>query len=618
MEKNSNNRNPNNRPVPPTPPQLGGNFFWGMIIAMSIFMFINASKMKDVAPITFTQFIDEVKKDQIETVMFEGSTIYGKFKDTVVDGKSVVGKSFQTYGDTSSDIYIKLLQDKNITPIYRPPSDYSLFWTLIISFGSIYFLFWLLNKRNGAGAGGAFSFGKMSNLLKTNSSKVTFADVAGIDEVKQEVSEIVDCLKDPSKYREMGAAIPKGILLFGGPGTGKTLLAKAIANEAGVPFFSANGSEFVEMFVGVGASRVRSLFEQAKKNAPCLIFIDEIDAIAKHRGGVGAASGGHDEQNQTLNQILTEMQGFEENSGIIIIAATNRPEVLDPAILRPGRFDRKIYVSPPDMKGREAILKIHAKSRKVSPDINFETLAKATAGMSGADLENLLNEAALLAVRQKQSIISMKIIEEARDKILMGVERKNLVTKDEEKRKTAYHEAGHAIMPLVFKNLNRLHKVSIIPRNMSLGVTQTTSEENQVSFDNKQAEAFLCFCFGGRAAEEVVFNHFSSGASDDLKKATSIARRMVCEWGMSKRFGPISFNQSQNGLENNLISPETMKLIDEEIKDILTKAYNKTVLILTENRPALDKITEMLMAQETCTGEEITDAVKDLLVKTSV
>jgi len=365
--------------------------------------------------------------------------------------------------------------------------------------------------------------------------------------------------------------------------------------------------------VGVGASRVRSLFDQAKKNAPCLVFIDEIDAIAKHRGGVGSMSGGHDEQNQTLNQILTEMQGFEENSGIIIIGATNRPEVLDPAILRPGRFDRKIYVSPPDLKGREAILKIHAKSRNMAPNINFEQLAKATTGMSGADLENLLNEAALLSVRKNEDSITMKTIEEARDKILMGLERKTLVTKDEEKRKTAYHEAGHAIMPLVFKNINRLHKVSIIPRNMSLGVTQTTAEENQVSFDNKQAEAFLCFCFGGRAAEDIIFKHFSSGASDDLKKATSIARRMVCEWGMSKKFGPISFNQSQNGLENNLISPETMKLIDEEIQSILSKAYEKTVAILTANKAALDKITEMLMAQETCTGEEITEVVSGML-----
>lgn len=618
MEKPTNNKSPNNRPVPPAP-QLGGNFFWGVMIMAALWMFMQGSKNKDLTPITFTQFIEEVKKDQIETVVFEGTSIYGKFKDTMIDGKSVVGKGFQSYGDTSSDVYLKILQDKNITPVYRAPSDYGLLWSIVISFGSIFLLFWLLNKRSGgSGAGSPFSFGKMSNLLKTNSSKVTFADVAGIDEVKQEIMEIVDCLKNPQRYREMGATIPKGVLLFGGPGTGKTLLAKAIANEAGVPFFSAGGSEFVEMFVGVGASRVRSLFEQAKKNAPCLVFIDEIDAIAKHRGGVGSMSGGHDEQNQTLNQILTEMQGFEENSGIIIIAATNRPEVLDPAILRPGRFDRKIYVSPPDMKGREAILKIHAKGRKMSPDINFEQLSKATAGMSGADLENLLNEAALLAVRKKEDVITMKVIEEARDKILMGVERKNLVTKDEEKRKTAYHEAGHAIMPLVFTNLNRLHKVSIIPRNMSLGVTQTTSEENQVSFDHKQAEAFLCFCFGGRAAEEVIFNHFSSGASDDLKKATSIARRMICEWGMSKKFGPISFSQSQNGLENNLISPETMKQIDEEIQNILTKAYKKTVSILTDNKKALDKITEMLMANETCTGEEITEAVKDMLVKDSV
>lgn len=614
---NQQSQKPNNTPKPPVPPSLGSNIFWVAMIFITIWLMFAAQKNKNLQPITFAEFIESVKKDQVETVTFEGSNIYGKFKDQTVSDQKIVGKNFQTYGDTTSDIYLKVLQENRITPVYQPVQDNNLMWTFIMMFGPVVLLIWWFSKRNGTGAG-AMSFGKMSNLIKPNSSKVTFADVAGIDEVKEEVMEIVDCLKNPEKYRSIGATIPKGVLLFGGPGTGKTLLARAIANEAGVPFFSASGSEFIEMFVGVGASRVRSLFDQAKKSAPCLIFIDEIDAIAKHRGGAGSMTGGHDEQNQTLNQILTEMQGFQENSGIIIIGATNRPEVLDPAILRPGRFDRKIYVSPPDMKGREAILKIHAKGKKMAPNINFETLAKATAGMAGADLENLLNEAALMTVRNKEEVITMKTIEEARDKILMGLERKNLVTKDEEKKKTAYHEAGHAIMPLVFKNLNRLHKVSIIPRNMSLGVTQTTSEDNQVSFDNKQAEAFLCFCFGGRAAEDLIFNHYSSGASDDLKKATSIARRMICEWGMSKKFGPISFSQSQNNMENNLISPETMKMIDEEIQAILTKAYQKTLDILTENKAALEKITSMLMEKETCTGEEITEAVQGMLVLTTV
>ena len=610
MDNKNNNKKPNNQ----IPPNMSGNFFWIIAILLSAYFIANINSRGAIPEITFTEFMKGVEADQIETnsVTFEGQNIYGKFKDQTINGKIETGKKFRTLGNTSSETYLKTLQDKKITPVYIQPQDNSWFWSLLFFFGPVILIIWWFSRRNGGS--GAMSFGKMKSLTKPSNSKVTFADVAGIDEVKQEVTEIVDCLKNPEKYKQMGASIPKGVLLFGGPGTGKTLLAKAIANEAGVPFFSANGSEFVEMFVGVGASRVRDLFEQAKKNAPCLIFIDEIDSIAQNRGGV-SVSGGHDEQKQTLNQILTEMQGFSENSGIIIIAATNRPEVLDPAILRPGRFDRKIYVSPPDLKGRESILKIHAKGKKMSPDVNFETLAKATAGMAGADLENLLNEAALMAVRNQESEISMKTIEEARDKILMGVERKTLVTKDEEKRKTAYHEAGHAIMPLVFKNLNRLHKVSIIPRNMSLGVTQTTAEENQVSFDNKQAEAFLCFCFGGRAAEELIFNHFSSGASDDLKKATSIARRMICEWGMSPKFGPISFNQSQNGLENNLISPETMKQIDEEIQNILKQAYNKTLSILKDNRAALEKITNMLMEKETCTGEEITEAVQSLLVK---
>lgn len=589
-------------------------FVYIILITAVFISLMTVGKTKNQA-ITFPQFMSAVKSNQIETVEFEGDVITGKFKSTTIDNKVISGIVFETYGATKSDVYLQILENNKVVPIYKPESGNSMLLTMLLSFGPVILLVWFFMRMQKKGGNGLMSFNTLNRLTKKDQHQVTFADIAGIDDIKQEVSEIVDFLKKPEAYKAMGAKIPKGVLLSGEPGTGKTMLAKAMANEAGVPFFSASGSDFVEMFVGTGASRVRSLFSEAKKSAPCIIFIDELDAVAKKRSEAGSMTGGHSEQEQTLMQILTEMQGFEENPGIIVIGATNRPDSLDPAILRPGRFDRKIYVNLPDLKGREAILKSHVGTKKMSSDVNFEILAKATAGMAGANLENLLNESALMATRRGDKEISMKIIEEARDKILMGLERKTLVMKDSDKRKTAIHEAGHALITLALPNLDRLHKVSIIPRGMALGVTQTTPEENQVSFDNDKAKSYICMLMAGRAAEDVEFNHFSSGASDDLKRATSIARRMICEWGMSEKLGPVSFNQSNNGFENNLVSQEKMKEIDEEIQTLLQDCYNRTKNLLIKNKESLDIISEMLISKETCTGEEIIEAIKDKLVR---
>jgi cell division protease FtsH len=578
---------------------------WMTILTFS-FITLSLFKSQNVQEIPFPEFLEAVKKNQIESVVFQGNEIRGKIKKADINGKIVEGLNFKSYGNTNAGVYLKILEENKITPEYAPESvGFMSILALALPFVLFFWLFSKLNKSGGGASGLMSSVSKMNKKVDPKDLKVKFADVAGIDEIRQEVSEVVDFLKTPEKFKKMGAKVPKGVLLIGPPGTGKTLLARAVAGEAGVPFFSISGSEFVEMFVGVGASRVRSLFEDAKKNAPCIVFIDEIDAVGKKRGDGSGFGGSHSEQENTLNQLLTAMDGFEENSGVIVIAATNRLDSLDPALLRAGRFDRKVRIDLPDMKGREQILKVHSKNKKMSPDIDYKILSQATTGMAGADIDNLLNEAALIAGRQEKESIDMVVIEEARDKILMGIERKNLVMKDEEKRKTAVHEAGHALITLLLPQLDRLHKVSIIPRGMALGVTQTTPEENLVSFNHEKAESYICMLMAGRAAEDIEFKHFSSGASDDLKRATMIARKMICEWGMSKKFGPISFNQSQNGFENNLISQQKMAEIDNEIQNMLTEMYEKTKDLLIKNNKSLVDIADLLMKKETCTGEEI-------------
>ncbi|NDF15288.1 ATP-dependent zinc metalloprotease FtsH, partial [bacterium] len=445
--------------------------------------------------------------------------------------------------------------------------------------------------------------------------KFTFKDVAGAEEAKQDLEEIVYFLKDPKKFTRLGGRIPKGVLLMGPPGTGKTLLAKAVAGEAGVPFFSISGSDFVEMFVGVGASRVRDLFEQGKKHAPCIIFIDEIDAVGRHRGaGLG---GGHDEREQTLNQLLVEMDGFEGNEGVILVAATNRPDVLDPALLRPGRFDRRVVVSNPDLKGREEILKVHTRKVPLDPKVQLSIIARGTPGFSGADLENLVNEAALIAARKDKKLVELSDLEEAKDKVLMGSERKSLVLSEQEKRTTAFHEAGHTLVGRSLPGTDPIHKVTIIPRGMALGVTQTLPREDRVSMDKVKAENMIAFLMGGRVAEEAVFNQKTTGAGNDIERATEVARRMVCEWGMSDVLGPLTFGKKEEAIflgreisQHRDYSEQTAQTIDREVRDIVERNYQKARQLITENIAALHRIAEALLEYETIDGEEVDKLIR--------
>ncbi len=479
-------------------------------------------------------------------------------------------------------------------------------------------MFYLFMRQLQAGGGKAMSFGKSrARMLNESSNKVTFDDVAGVDEAKDEVEEIIEFLKDPKKFQRLGGRIPKGVLMVGPPGTGKTLLARAIAGEAGVPFFSISGSDFVEMFVGVGASRVRDLFEQGKKHAPCIIFIDEIDAVGRHRGaGLG---GGHDEREQTLNQLLVEMDGFESNEGVIIIAATNRPDVLDPAILRPGRFDRRIVVSRPDVRGREAILAIHTRRVPLAPDVELEVIARGTPGFVGADLENLVNEAALLAARQDKEFVEMIDFEMAKDKVLMGTERRSMVIGEEEKRTTAWHESGHTLVAkLLEDHTDPVHKVTIIPRGPALGLTQQLPKADRLSMSKKFAAAKIAVLMGGRAAEELVFGHFTTGAANDIKQASEIARRMVTEFGMSEALGPIAYNENDDTVflgrdftsSSRNYSEKTAQLIDEEVQKIIREGEGRAKDLLTKNRELLDRMAEALLERETLDREEI-DALVD-------
>src|SRR6267378_2607590 len=542
------------------------------------------------ATIDYSQFLSEVKSNNVDSVTLKGEIIEGKRRSS--------GDSFVTYNpETGNGALIGLLQSQGVKFRGEPPKQQSVFLQLLISAFPILILigFWayFMRQMQGASGGrGAMSFGKSrARLLGEDQVNVTFADVAGVEEAKQEVVEIVDFLKDPGKFQKLGGKIPKGVLMVGSPGTGKTLLARAIAGEAKVPFFTISGSDFVEMFVGVGASRVRDMFEQAKKHAPCIIFIDEIDAVGRHRGaGLG---GGHDEREQTLNQLLVEMDGFESNEGVILVAATNRPDVLDPALLRPGRFDRRVVVGRPDVLGREAILKVHTKKIPLGDDVDLSVLARGTPGLAGADLANLVNEAALNAARQNRKVVMMLDFELAKDKILMGAERKSLVMSDAEKRNTAYHEAGHALVAAMIPNADPLHKVTIIPRGMALGVTMQLPIDDKHSYNKVYLETQLAILMAGRIAEEKYMNHMTTGAGNDIERGTDLARKMVCEWGMSE-LGPLSYGKKEEQIflgreiaQHRDYSEDTAIRIDEQVKKLVQGGYDRAKKVIDDKSDAL-------------------------------
>ena len=557
----------------------------------------------------YSEFSEALDKGEVSEVLIQGNVIRGRFQS---------GERFSTYdpGDTQ---LISRLRDKGVKIQAKPEEGEPWYVVLLVQWFPMLLLIgvWVFFMRQmQVGGGKAMSFGKSrAKLLTEAQQKNTFADVAGIQEAKEELEEIIAFLKDPKKFTKLGGRIPKGVLLVGSPGTGKTLLARAIAGEAGVPFFSISGSDFVEMFVGVGASRVRDLFVQGKKNAPCIIFIDEIDAVGRHRGaGLG---GGHDEREQTLNQLLVEMDGFESNDGVILIAATNRPDVLDPALLRPGRFDRRVIVPRPDVKGREGIIRVHLRKVPLGDDVDVALLARSTPGFSGADLENLVNEAALLAARNDKEKVHHKDFELAKDKVLMGAERRSMIISDEEKRNTAYHEAGHALVAKLIPGADPVHKVTIIPRGMALGLTQQVPTEDRYSASRSRLENDLAIFFGGRAAEEIVLGQVTTGAGNDIERATELARKMVCEWGMSEKLGPMTFG----GKEENIFlgrdfnqaagySESTAQEIDTEIRGFVSRGYERARKLLTDNIEALHKIALALLDREVLDSNEIDELLR--------
>jgi cell division protease FtsH len=558
----------------------------------------------------FSQFIELVQQGKVAEVTFKNEdVIVGKLKEPV-DGRT----SFETVGDTKNPVFTEILKANKLIPDYEQAEKTPFWQQMLVSWFPmllLFFVFFIFMRQIQSGGGKAMSFGKSkARMLNESNRKFTFKDVAGAEEAKQDLEEIVHFLKDPKKFTRLGGRIPKGVLLMGPPGTGKTLLAKAVAGEAGVPFFSISGSDFVEMFVGVGASRVRDLFEQGKKHAPCIIFIDEIDAVGRHRGaGLG---GGHDEREQTLNQLLVEMDGFEGNEGVILVAATNRPDVLDPALLRPGRFDRRVVVSNPDLKGREEILKVHTRKVPLDPKVELSIIARGTPGFSGADLENLVNEAALIAARKDKKFVELHDLEDAKDKVLMGSERKSLVLSEQERKTTAFHEAGHTLVGRSLPGTDPIHKVTIIPRGMALGVTQTLPREDRVSMDKVKAENMIAFLMGGRVAEEAVFNQKTTGAGNDIERATEFARRMVCEWGMSDILGPLTFGKKEEAIflgreisQHRDYSEQTAQTIDREVRDIVERNYQRARQLVAENIAALHRIAEALLEYETIDGEEV-------------
>ncbi len=580
-------------------------FVWLLIILTMLLLFnIVSTPERLESEISFSDFLSKIQASQVEEVVIRENSITGKLKD---------GSKFKTYSPNYPDL-VKELQAHSVRIIAKPPEQTPWYVNAFYAFGPILLLImvWLFFMRQmQMGGNRAMSFGKARvRLVSDKSVKVTFNDVAGIDEAKAEVQEIIDFLKDPQKFSKLGGKIPKGVLLVGPPGTGKTLLAKAIAGEAGVPFFSISGSDFVEMFVGVGASRVRDLFDQAKKNAPCLVFIDEIDAVGRHRGaGLG---GGHDEREQTLNQLLVEMDGFESNEGVIIIAATNRPDVLDPALLRPGRFDRQIVVPQPDVKGRLEILKVHTRNIPLADNVNLEVIARGTPGFSGADLANLVNEAALLAARKSKTVVDMEDFEAAKDKVLMGVERRSMIISEEEKRNTAYHEGGHALVAKLTPGTDPIHKVSIIPRGRALGVTQQLPLDDRYTYSKDYLLKTISVLLGGRAAEEIALGHMTTGAGNDLERATELARKMVTQWGMSERLGPLTFGKREEQIflgkelaKHKDYSEKTAEEIDSEVKRIVTEQYEYAKDLIRKNRKLLDALVNLLLEKETVDGAEI-------------
>ncbi|UCE79860.1 MAG: ATP-dependent zinc metalloprotease FtsH [Nitrospiraceae bacterium] len=586
-------------------------FIWLLIGVMIILLFnlLNAPK-KTHEEIKFSDFMAKIESDEVDEVTIKERDITGRLRD---------GTKFTSYSPEYPEL-VTILREKNINISAEPPDENPWYLNFFFTWGPIIFIavIWIFFMRQmQSGGNKALSFGKSkARLISEKTVKITFADVAGIEESKAEVQEIIDFLKDPQKFQRLGGKIPKGVLVVGAPGTGKTLLARAIAGEAGVPFFSISGSDFVEMFVGVGASRVRDLFEQAKKSAPCIIFIDEIDAVGRHRGaGLG---GGHDEREQTLNQLLVEMDGFEGNEGVIIIAATNRPDVLDPALLRPGRFDRQVVVPQPDLNGRIAILKVHTKNIPLDDEIDLERIARGTPGFSGADLANLVNESALLAARKSKTKVDQSDFEEAKDKVLMGVERRSMILSEEEKRNTAYHEAGHSLVAKLTPGTDPIHKVSIIPRGRALGVTQQLPIDDRYTYSKEHLLKTLQVLLGGRAAEELALHHMTTGAGNDLERATDLARKMVTEWGMSTRLGPLTFGKKDEQIflgreiaKHKDYSEKVAEEIDDEVKTFVVDAYHTAKKLLEDNLDLLDAFAQSLLEKETLDSAEIEELIKD-------
>jgi len=579
-----------------------------VLLAALFNLFNNPAQSQRGKEITYSEFLNAVDEGKVAEVTLAGSRIQGTMRDGAA--------AFSTYAPQDPTL-VERLQKKNINFRARPSDDdVPSIMSMLLSWFPMLLLIavWIFFMRQmQSGSGRAMGFGKSkAKLLTERQGRVTFEDVAGVDEAKDELQEIVEFLRDPQKFQRLGGRIPRGALLVGPPGTGKTLLARAIAGEANVPFFTISGSDFVEMFVGVGASRVRDMFEQAKKNAPCIIFIDEIDAVGRHRGaGLG---GGNDEREQTLNQLLVEMDGFEANEGVILIAATNRPDVLDPALLRPGRFDRQITVPNPDIAGREKILRVHMRKVPVAPDVDPKVIARGTPGFSGADLANLVNEAALLAARRNRRLVTQSEFEDAKDKVMMGAERRSMVMTEEEKLATAYHEAGHALVSVKVPGGDPLHKVTIIPRGRALGITMNLPERDKLSYSKQWCEARIAMSFGGRIAEQLIYgkDHLNTGASSDITQATQLARSMVTEWGMSEKLGPLRYNENQQEVflghaitQRQNMSEDTAKLIDQEVRRIVTEGEERARVVLTAHRTELEAITQALMEFETINGEEV-------------
>lgn len=586
--------------------RVKNSLFW-VVVGLFMILLFNLFSVPTHAPeeeVIFSDFMAKLDKGDIEKVIIKANHISGVLKDKT---------RIRTYSADYPDL-VKVLREKDVQIEVKPPDESPWYITFLVTWGPFVLflgLWFFLMRQMQIGGNKALSFGKSrARLLTEERKKVTFSDVAGIDEAKEEVLEIIEFLKDPRKFQKLGGRIPKGVLIVGPPGTGKTLLAKAIAGEAGVPFFSISGSDFVEMFVGVGASRVRDLFEQGKKHAPCIIFIDEIDAVGRLRGaGLG---GGHDEREQTLNQLLVEMDGFDTTEGVILIAATNRPDVLDPALLRPGRFDRQVVVNRPDLRGRSEILKVHTKKVPVAANVELEKIARGTPGFSGADLENLVNEAALWAARQNKKEVEVVDFEMAKDKVLMGAERKSLILSDEEKRVTAYHEAGHALMAKLLPGTDPVHKVTIIPRGRALGVTMQLPTDDRHNYSKEFLYNTLAILMGGRVAEELVFQHITTGAGNDLERATDLARKMVCEWGMSEKLGPLTFGRKEEEIflgreiaTKRDFSEQVALEIDLEIKRLVTENYERAKRVLTEQMTSLKALAEALLEKEVLDAPEI-------------